>query len=170
MPTRFNRTLYAQLPEGFPAQLVEGHLVRDPAPTYGHQRLASRLHVRLAALVGADRALTAPVDVAVDEFNVYQPDLLVLEVTPEPGRRDVGLLLLVLEILSPSTRVRDRGVKRKRLLDAGVREVWIVDPDAREVEVWDADGVCRAHGVTTLASRALPGFRVQPAELFGPRG
>jgi len=119
MPALFTRALYEQLPEGFPAQLVEGSLVRDLAPTYGHQRIASRLHVRLAALVGADRALTAPADVVLDEFNVYQPDLLVLDEAPESGSHDVGIPLLVVEVLSPSTHVRDRGVKRERLLGAG---------------------------------------------------
>ena len=33
--TLFTRADYDRLPEGFPAQLIHGWLVRDPAPSYG---------------------------------------------------------------------------------------------------------------------------------------
>jgi len=168
MDARFTRTDYDRLPEGFPAQLVEGLLVKEPAPTYGHQCFASRLHLRLLALVGPERALQAPSDVGIDEFNVYQPDLLVLRTPPSFEVRDVGIPLLAVEVLSPSTARRDRMVKRRRLLAAGVEEVWIVDPVAKSVEVYDASGVRVAAGGETLASRALPGFTVVPDQLFAP--
>ena len=38
--TRFDRADYMRLPEGFPAQLIGGFLVRDPSPVTGHQVLA----------------------------------------------------------------------------------------------------------------------------------
>jgi Uma2 family endonuclease len=42
------------------------------------------------------------------------------------------------EVLSPGTAARDRGVKRRLYLEAGVEEYWIVDLDARLVERWRA--------------------------------
>ncbi len=42
---------------------------------------------------------------------------------------------LVIEILSPSTRQRDLGIRRSLCAKYGVREYWIVDPDAKTVEV-----------------------------------
>jgi Uma2 family endonuclease len=45
---------------------------------------------------------------------------------------------LVVEILSPTTRRRDEGVKRERYLEWGVQELWIVDVDERSVDVWRA--------------------------------
>ncbi len=168
MKAQFTRSDYDRLPEGFPAQLVEGLLVKEPAPTYGHMCFQSRLLARLTALVGPERALPAPSDVGIDEFNVYQPDLLVLRTPPSFEVRDVGIPMLAVEILSPSTARRDRMVKRRRLLAAGVEEVWIVDPAAKSVEVYDASGVRVATGSETIASRALPGFTVVPAELFAP--
>lgn len=43
---------------------------------------------------------------------------------------------LVVEILSPSTAERDRGLKRERCAHFGVPEYWIVDPDERVIERW----------------------------------
>lgn len=39
----FTRADYDQLPEGFPAELVEGCLVKERAPTFDHGRAGSRL-------------------------------------------------------------------------------------------------------------------------------
>jgi Uma2 family endonuclease len=47
---------------------------------------------------------------------------------------------LLVEILSPSTAARDRGVKLERYRHFGVAEYWIVDPESRTVEVWDLKG------------------------------
>jgi len=168
LDTRFTRADYDRLPEGFPAQLVEGILVKEPAPTYGHMCLQNRLHARLLALVGPERAMPAPSDVGIDEWNVYQPDLLVLRTRPSWEVHDVGIPLLAVEVLSPSTARHDRVVKRRRLLAAGVEEVWIVDPVKHTVEAYDAAGVRSVTGAEPLASRALPGFTVVPAELFAP--
>ncbi len=168
MTTAFTRADYDRLPEGFPAQLIEGLLVKEPAPTYGHQSLASQIHVLLAARVGATLALQAPCDVGLDDRNVYQPDVLVLRSPPSNDAHDVGIPLLAVEVLSPATARRDRRVKRKRLLEAGVAEVWIVDPDTRTIEVDDATGHRVASGDGTLSSTAVPGFSLTPTALFGP--
>ena len=50
----FTRDDYMKLPEGFPAQLIDGELVREPAPTYNHQRTVGRLYLVLCRLVGDD--------------------------------------------------------------------------------------------------------------------
>jgi Uma2 family endonuclease len=168
MTPLFTRADYERLPEGFPAELVEGCLVREPAPTYGHQRFGNRILAQLTAIVGVDRALPAPVDVGVDEHNVYQPDLVVLRDIPADDEHDVGIPLLAVEILSPSTRARDRTVKTRHLLEAGVEEVWLVDPERRTVEVHRHGGSEAAEAGASLTSIALPGFALTPSELLSP--
>lgn len=164
--TLFTRADYERLPEGFPAQLIHGWLVRDPAPTYGHQSLQMELAVQLYQLVERGRVVMAPSDVGIDDYNVFQPDILVLRSQPKRTARDVGIPLVAIEILSPSTAKRDRGVKRRRLLAAGAAEVWIVDPDTKTVERYDARGCFKATGAEAVASNAVAGFTVVPAQLF----
>ena len=45
-------------------------------------------------------------------------------------------LLLVAEVLSPSSIKGDRFLKRVRYREAGVPLYWVVDADERVVEVW----------------------------------
>ena len=164
----FTRADYDLLPEGFPAQLVEGFLVKEPSPTYGHQRIEHEILARLADLVGRARALPCPADVVLDDHNVYQPDVVVIREIPPEDSRDVGIPLLAVEVLSPSTGHRDRVVKTRHLLEAGVEEVWLVDPRQDTIEVHRAGGSREVRGTTPIESEVVPGFCLTPAELFTP--
>ena len=166
MPSLWTRADYNLLPEGFPAQLIEGFLVKEPSHTYGHQWVVSELLVRLAALVGTRRVVPAPMDVVIDDYNVYQPDLVVLDGPMPSDAPDVGTPLIAIEVASPTTALQDRAVKRKNLIAAGVREVWIVDPLRGAIERFDAEGSESVEGTESLRSRALDGFELSPASLF----
>ena len=48
----------------------------------------------------------------------------------------IQTLLLVAEVLSPSSLRGDRFLKRVRYRQAGVPLYWVVDADDRSVEVW----------------------------------
>lgn len=166
---RFTRKDYALLPEGFPAELIGGQLVREAQPLYGHQRVAGAFYRRLCRLVDPIRVAFSPVDVPIDDWNVFQPDVVVLREALPDDARDVGIPLLAVEVLSPSTQRRDRGVKRRRLLRAGVAEVWIVDPETRAIEVHDADGCRTASGQERVTSNAVAGFDLSPTDLWPAR-
>ncbi len=161
----FTRADFMSLPEGFPAQLLGGSLVKEAAPTYGNQFVASRIHQALLPLVGADRAFDCALDVVLDEQNVFHPDVLVLRHVPKDAS-DLGIPLLVFEILSPATARRDRGFKRRKYLEAGVEEVWIVDREGGTIEVHDRAESRTARGGEEIRSRALPGLALVPATLF----
>jgi Uma2 family endonuclease len=49
---------------------------------------------------------------------------------------EISDLLLVIEVLSPSTARVDRGRKRLRYTRSNVAEYWIVDVDSQVVECW----------------------------------
>jgi Uma2 family endonuclease len=163
----FTRKDWDRLPEGYPAQLIDGCLVKQPAPTYGHQRVQTHLIALLLEHVDKRLVLAAPADVLVDEINVFQPDIVVLRSPPKLTESYVGVPLVAFEIYSPSSRERDRGFKTRRLLGRGVREVWLIDPDEETIEVVDVDR-SRLHRADDVAtSYAVRGFEITPDELFG---
>jgi len=166
MQDLFTRDDYDRLPEGYPAQLVDGCLVREPGPTYRHQRVQSRLYARLVRLLDPDLVLAAPADVVLGEHDVYQPDLVVLRARPAPESRDVGIPVLAIEVLSETTADRDRHVKAPHLVDAGVAEVWLVDPTAARIETRTREGTRSATGDVPAVSQVVDGFQVIPRELF----
>lgn len=64
---------------------------------------------------------------------------------------------LVVEILSPATALRDRGIKRERYALFGVPEYWLVDPSARRIEVYRLN-----HDPERPAEIATASFQWQP--------
>ena len=131
------------LPEdGLRHELLDGVHVVTPAPNLLHQRAVGRLWAHLlGALEGHDEAeaFSSPADVVLGPQTLVQPDLFVVRrTTGQPLKRwaDVGVPLLAIEILSPTTAPRDRAAKRRIYQRASVAEYWIVDLDARLVERW----------------------------------
>jgi Uma2 family endonuclease len=164
---RFTLADYMALPEGMRVELIEGELLKMANPTVGHQRILMRLALALIRLYGTDRVLMGPVGVNIDDWNGFQPDLVVVpgNALPDDADRHVGTPLVVVEVLSPSTKSRDRKIKAKHYFRKGVAEVWLVDVDARSVEVRTA--AMSATATETLASAVLPEVNIPLREIFG---
>ena len=131
------------LPEdGMRHELLDGVHVVTSAPGLPHQRVVGELFFALSrALEGRDDVLvfTSPADIVLGPKTLVQPDVFVI--AHEPGKpparwAEVGVPVLGIEVLSPSTASRDRGSKRRIYQRTGVNEYWIVDLDARLVERW----------------------------------
>lgn len=78
---------------------------------------------------------------------------------------------LVIEILSPSTRERDRLVKRTLYALHGVKEYWIADPAAQSIEVMQlSNKVFDLHSIfflkDTLTSSLIEGLLLPLKEVF----
>jgi Uma2 family endonuclease len=79
----------------------------------------------------------APLDVILSPHDVFEPDLLLVADPSHVSTRGIERPpLLVVEILSPSTRGVDRGLKFRRYAALGVQHCWIVDPDERRLECY----------------------------------
>jgi Uma2 family endonuclease len=141
--TPWTADLVRNLPDdGNRYELVSGELVVTPAPRGLHQVAVYEL-VRVLdpwiVRTGAAHLLWSPADISLGEDEILQPDLFVYQTTSGDHLRewsDIASLLLVIEVLSPSTARVDRQLKRRRYQRAGVPEYWIVDLDARLVERW----------------------------------
>ena len=167
MEALYTRADYELLPEEFPAELIEGQLVKEPSPRFGHQRIGSRIRYELKRFVRPDLVPDPPADVGIDEHNVFQPDIVVLRVLPDDDAHDVGIPLLAMEVLSPGTEKRDRQVKTMRMLEAGVQEVWLIDRRAKAVEIHTRNWHRRFPGDERAESTAVEGFALVPKVLFG---
>lgn len=128
--------------DGLRHELLDGVHVVTPAPRLPHQLVLAELHAAIREAIAnrsAYRVLTSPADVTLGPRTLVQPDLFVIRVNPTQipkDWREIGVPVLTVEILSPSTAARDRATKRRIFQRAGVGEYWIVDPAARIVERW----------------------------------
>jgi len=122
-------------------EVVHNELLVTPAPRALHQIIVLRLIDALAVACGPSSAyvrLCSPADISWDDDSLVQPDLFVVP-RAEAATLDwarMRTLLLVAEVLSPSTARQDREQKRRLYQEQGVGVLWIVDADARRVEVW----------------------------------
>ena len=123
-------------------EVIDGELFVTPAPTWSHQRAAGTLFRLVAPYVTEQAigdAIIAPAEVLTAEHVKVEPDVFVVPLVE--GRKpasweEARKLLLVIEVLSPSTARADRHVKRRLYQRERVPEYWIVDVDARLVERW----------------------------------
>ena len=143
--------LEAMSDDGRRHELIDGTLVVTPSPTHRHQRCSLRLAVLLHDHCPHDlEVVAAPFDVALAEDTVMQPDLLVARRTDFTDKDLSGVPVLVVEILSASTRQVDLHLKRARYEAAGCPSYWVVDPEAPSIVVLEIENgryVERAHAV-----------------------
>lgn len=145
----FTRADLDRMPDdGNRYELIDGLLIVSPAPKPLHQRAVARLHLLLHAACPSDHeVLFAPLDVALADDTVLQPDLLLARIADFTDRDLPTAPLLAVEVLSPSTRGRDLLLKKERLERAGCRHYWVVDPVEPSVIAWTlVDGRYREVG------------------------
>jgi Uma2 family endonuclease len=154
---------YMALPESnLHTELIDGELIvyegkdgMTPAPRDIHQQTSSVLFVFLAQHLPPQELRAAPTDVHLDDGTVVQPDIFWASAESDQCVvHDDGYLHgapdFIVEILSPTTIKRDRGVKFDLYEKHGVREYWLVDPDGGYVEVYRlVEGVLTRQGLFT---------------------
>jgi Uma2 family endonuclease len=121
------------------SELVEGRLVMSPSPSLSHNLASWEICRALRERLPADLLAVQDVDVDLGLAEadapgfVRRPDVVVLH---RDGRRRVqregGVIrasdvLVVVELVSPSSRRTDHVVKRGEYADAGIPHYWIVD-------------------------------------------
>ncbi len=105
-------------PDGEKWELIEGEPVLNASPSRLHQRIAGNVFFALTARqreIGAPWLASLPLGVRVSEKDRPEPDVLVFPFDHNlpDGQRDRDDVLIVFEVLSPSTEKRDLGWKRK---------------------------------------------------------
>ncbi len=127
--------------DGHRYEIIDGTLIVSPGPELRHQTVQSELLRLLYGGCPADLiVLASPTDVVLADDTVVQPDALVVRRADLVGRRLTATPLLVVEVLSPSTRLIDLNLKKARYERAGVPSYWVVDPELLRVTAWELPG------------------------------
>lgn len=170
-----------QLPErdGNRYEILHGELLVTAMPSWGHQGVALRLTRLLAnwCIENPDWSIRAPGGVYMSQTSWLEPDLAVYRAPEfvEHSWKELPPPVLVAEVLSPSTKRRDRFRKRPAFLQHGVDEVWTIDARTRTIERWtnasEFPELVHDSFPWTPPSPLPPGTRpldVNFLELFGP--
>jgi Uma2 family endonuclease len=158
--------------DGNKYELVDGQLFVTPAPSPAHEQLVSLLHEILAPYVRAHRLghVYTPRSVVRRDGSEVEPDLMVRPATatlPETWE-EMPTPLLVVEILSRTTRRRDEKQKRAFYRRIGVAEYWMVDRWSRSIRVVrrDADDRVAASVLEWRPDGAGASLRIDVAAYF----
>ena len=169
---------YQLLPETGPRyQVIEGQLYMAPAPNRFHQDISQNIEFLLRKYLERNpigRMYHAPFDVYLDDYNVFQPDIIFVStrrrniLTPAGAE---GAPNFVVEILSPRTAHIDTDLKPKIYKGTGVEELWIVDPKAKTISVFylqkDADKPADVFGQRDeFTSPCFPGLTFRGRDIF----
>jgi Uma2 family endonuclease len=121
------------------SELVEGRLVLSPSPSPLHNLASGEICLALRRQLPDDLLAVQDVDVdlglapADAPGFVRRPDIVVVHRdVPRRVQREGGLIrasevLVVVELVSPSSRRTDHVIKRGEYADAGIPHYWIVD-------------------------------------------
>ena len=125
---------------GMRRELVDGVLIVSPYASKRHALAAVRLSQILSAVCPADLLVFgSPIDVDREPATNLQPDLSVIRASDIDVPATECRPLLVVEILSPSTRRFDLTLKRQLYAEMGVASYWLVDIEAPSVTVLELD-------------------------------
>lgn len=167
---------FLQLEESnLPCELINGELFMSPAPNLTHQVVSGNLYDIFKAYAKKMNGFAgySPLDVYLDNKNVFQPDLLYvkednLSILNEKGLK--GAPDLAVEIISPSNSFKDRNQKRRLYQKFGVKEYWIIDPGNRTLEIYDFSSeetpILYLAEEGTVTSKLLSGLSFNFADLF----
>lgn len=110
-------------------EVLDGALFVTPAPSDVHQEIVDWLSAAITPFVTAHGLgrVRHPRSVIQAGGSQLEPDLMVRPIAPLRGWDKAPLPILVIEVLSVSTRQRDLVEKRDFYTRSGVPEYWVVD-------------------------------------------
>lgn len=167
---------YATITEQEKAEFINGEVVVQSPAKFEHTSAAKHLLRLLDAyvdqhnlgFVGAEKMLITLTR------NDYEPDICFFGSAKAaqftPKQMQFPAPDLIVEVLSPSTEAKDRGLKFEDYAAHGVHEYWLVDPATRTVEQYllqdDTYHLVIKARSGNIASVAVPGFDIPIHAIF----
>lgn len=123
-------------------EIINGEMIQKSAPTPLHQDVSRNLLYILETfnrIHNKGKIFYSPVDVYLDDYNKPQPDLVFVS----KERKNIvtndgimGIPDLLVEIISPTSVIRDRIEKKNLYERKAIQEFWLVDPQYAAIEVY----------------------------------
>ena len=143
-PGEFTIEDYYALSDDKRVELIDGVFYDMSSPTIEHQLLAGSVYSQIINYIRRKKGkcipLISPVDVQLDADNktMVQPDVVIVcDRSRIDERKVIGGPDFVLEVVSPSSVIKDYVKKAAKYEAAGVREYWIVDPLQQKIITYD---------------------------------
>ena len=131
------------LPENEHAELIDGQIYYQAAPSRKHQDISGELYATIHDYIkrngGQCKVYHAPFAVLLnDDDSVYiEPDISVIcDRNKLSDRGCEGAPDWIIEIVSPGSRRMDYMIKLFKYRTAGVQEYWIISSMERSVEIY----------------------------------
>jgi len=172
---RFSWNEYKDWPEDERWQIIDGQAYCMTAvPNIRHQKITGNLYVAIREKLKGKPCTTfiAPTDVVFDDYNIVQPDVLVVcDKTRITDANIQGAPDLVIEVISPSNSFMDKKLKLELYERFAVPEYLLVDPAGDLVERYRlVDGKYGRADIFAwheeLALVSLPGLAINLWEIF----
>lgn len=172
---------YAKLADepGYIVELIDGFFVKEPTPVVQHQRISRRLQRILEDYFletnPHGEVFDAPLDVILSIHSTVQPDLIYIADTKKLADSKFIEIVpeLVVEVLSPSSRRKDRIRKLDLYRRHGIHHYWIVGPEDGILEAYKLQGTNYMLVIATdelFEHPDFPGLSFDVAELTAKPG
>ncbi len=120
-------------------ELIEGiPYAMSPAPNLRHQVIGGEIYSAIkSSLSNCSKCkVIYEVDWKINKETVVKPDLLIT-CKKIAGNHISSAPKLIVEILSPSTAIKDRNLKYELYESQGVKYYLIVDPTSERIEIYE---------------------------------
>ncbi|MFE7190714.1 Uma2 family endonuclease [Kitasatospora sp. NPDC057541] len=117
-------------------ELIDGALVFMMSPQRSwHSRAVTGLTAILEELVPEGFLAEREMTIKLDARNRPEPDLVVATTDYDPDRTYFAAadVALVVEVVSPESAHRDRGVKLQKYAEAGIPHYWVIEEEGLPV-------------------------------------
>jgi Uma2 family endonuclease len=175
---RMREKFYADITPEYKWEFIQGQVIMHSPALNRHLQTSQFIFGLLDAfarvhdlgLVRHEKAMTC------FPRNDYEPDIMFFGLAKKllilPDTLRFPIPDLIVEVLSPSTEKRDRGVKFEDYALHGVGEYWIVDAEAETIELYRLQGSAyppvEPQREGTLSSEIIPGFEMPVRAAFDP--
>ena len=134
---------YYNIPEHIHAELINGQIYYQAAPSRIHQEIVMFLSNKIANYIhahhGSCKIYPAPFAVRLfqDQTTIVEPDISVIcDRNKLTDKGCDGAPDWIIEVVSPSTANHDYIWKLQLYAKAGVKEYWIIDPIKKSIFVY----------------------------------